>query len=83
MKACNHAWHSLCCKCLAPCCPTLLLLLPPLLMLSPLLLFAAAVAAAAATMNRDSADRWLLPFDRDYAGVGLFPVREDNSIFVR
>eukprot|EP00611_Tribonema_gayanum_P003295 TRINITY_DN1255_c0_g1_i1.p1 TRINITY_DN1255_c0_g1~~TRINITY_DN1255_c0_g1_i1.p1 ORF type:complete len:530 (-),score=118.48 TRINITY_DN1255_c0_g1_i1:10-1599(-) len=33
-------------------------------------------------MYKDSADRWLLPLDRDYAGVGLFPVREDDSIFV-
>lgn len=29
-----------------------------------------------------AADRWLLPLDRDHRGKGLFPVREDNSIFV-
>ncbi|CAM9300323.1 unnamed protein product, partial [Phaeothamnion confervicola] len=31
---------------------------------------------------KDIADRWLLPLDRTYFGVGTFPVRDDDSIFV-
>jgi Glycosyltransferase (GlcNAc) len=33
-------------------------------------------------LYKEAADKWLLPLDRDHKGKGLFPVKEDDSIFV-